>query len=118
MHKRLLANELSPDALINLEVRALMPKIEAHLLPKDVPTFSGRVELELVHGEKFVIEVPHPYGSPGHPLGWEGEITKFHACAALMPQALKNPQLERVIELCQHFEELEDVSVLIDALCV
>jgi hypothetical protein len=35
-----------------------------------------------------------------------------------MPQALKHPKLERVIELCQHFEELEDVSVLIDALCV
>jgi hypothetical protein len=65
-----------------------------------------------------VIEVPHPYGSPGNPLGWEGEISKFHACAALMPQALKHPKLERVIELCQHFEELEDVSVLIDALCV
>lgn len=118
VHKRLLANELSPDALLDPTVRALMPKIEAYLLPKDVPTFSGRVELELVQGQNFVIEVPHPYGSPGNPLGWEGEISKFHACAALMPQALKNSQLERVIELCQHFEELDDVSVLIDALCV
>jgi 2-methylcitrate dehydratase PrpD len=95
-----------------------MPKIEAYLLPKDVPTFSGRVELESVQGQNFVIEVPHPYGSPGNPLGWEGEISKFHACAALMPQALKNSQLEKVVDLCQHFEELDDVSVLIDALCV
>ena len=118
VHGRLLANELSPEALANVEVRGLMPKISAYLLPKEVPTFSGTVELETVRGKRLVVDVPHPYGSPGNPLGWAGELSKLHACAALLSSPMSPERIERVGQLCQHLEELEDVSVLIDAICL
>ena len=118
VHGRLLSNELSAAALANTEVRALMPKISAHLLPSEVPTFSGTVEVTTVQGKRFFVEVLHPYGSPGNPLGWEGEISKLHACAALTPKPMSADQVDKVGQLCRHLEELDDVSAVVDALCV
>ena len=116
VHGRLLSNELSDAALANAAVRTLMPKISAHLLPSDVPTFSGSVEVTTVQGERFSVEVLHPYGSPGNPLGWEGEISKLHACAALTPRPMPMDQVDKVGQLCRHLDELDDVSVVLEAL--
>jgi hypothetical protein len=74
---------------------------------------SAVVDILMKNGTKHSHTVDHPYGSPGNPLGWDGEIAKFRTCSSLSARPVSTDNIEKVIDMCMHLEEISDVTHIV-----
>ncbi len=117
----LLDGEITVDSFDN--ARRFAPDVAA-LLPKIALTFDDAIpnDFDLMHIDMTVIlaggrvlkqRVDKLSGWIGSPLTREQRMKKFHACAR---RVLAPDQAERIVELVENLEQLQDVGELMGLL--
>jgi 2-methylcitrate dehydratase PrpD len=77
---------------------------------------AGAVELLMRSGETVREQVDVPLGHPARPLSWDQLVDKFKDCASHAPYPLTEESLRKVIDLIDHLEDVDDVSLIPQAL--
>ncbi|NLO98342.1 MAG: MmgE/PrpD family protein [Peptococcaceae bacterium] len=95
--------------LCDLITWEINPEFEA-VYPKKYP---ARVTVTMEDGTKYVAEVEYPKGDPEYPATKEEVLTKFRANAA---NTIGKVKAERIIELVDKFETLENLNELFECL--
>jgi 2-methylcitrate dehydratase PrpD len=75
-----------------------------------------RVEISLVDGREYAMDLPDVLGAPGRPLSREQHLAKFRRAAASGLRPMPKAGIHRLIELVDQLETLPDVTQLVDAL--
>lgn len=99
------------DRIADAEILSFIERIEAQVDPeieKLGPQYRhmSRVSVETTDGRQFEHEERHRRGSPENPVSRDDLLEKFRALAAC---ALPKEKSERVIDLVDRLDELEDV---------
>jgi 2-methylcitrate dehydratase PrpD len=75
-----------------------------------------RVEISLLDGSELALDLPAVLGAPARPLGRERHLAKFRRAASSGLRPMSERNVERLIDLVDHLERLDDVRTLVDAL--
>lgn len=75
-----------------------------------------RVEISLHDGTELAIDLPAVLGAPSRPLGRARHLAKFRRAASSGLRPMSSANVERLIDLVDHLEQLDDVRTLVDAL--
>jgi len=108
--------DFTDEQVADTEVQALLSKVE-YLHPAEYRKFPSSLAQEVVvklnNGTEYSHKVNLPKGEPANPLTGEELLAKFIDCACLLlPQAV----IERVLDMVNNLESLDDISKLIDIL--
>ena len=76
----------------------------------------GRVEINTNEGGVFIKQVDFPYGSPENPMSSEELVRKFKDCLAYRVKPLSPKNMDKVVELLTHLEQVDNVSRVIELL--
>lgn len=96
------------------DVERLLPRVKLVAdpsIPNDFDRMHATVRITLATGERFEETVQRLSGWIGAPLSEAQRLSKFHACAR---RVLDRPAAERVAELVQRLDTLEDVREIMD----
>nr|WP_298099256.1 MmgE/PrpD family protein [uncultured Shinella sp.] len=102
--------------LNNTAVLALTDKTECVFdeeICRSIGVEPAIVTIETKSGAIYSERVNHALGSPENPVSEEALIAKFRDCAAYSKKPLSGETVDRIIELCLHLEELDDIGELI-----
>jgi len=73
---------------------------------------SAIIEAKLISGEVFTLHIDHCRGSESRPMTEADLSTKFRAQCS---QTMSSTEIDRLIDLCERIESLDDVSVILQA---
>ncbi len=76
----------------------------------------GVIEIVTKTGKRYHTEVPFAYGHPKNPITKEDLFTKFKDCARYSIKPLTKPRVERVIEILDNLEKVEDMKEVVKLL--
>lgn len=79
---------------------------------------SAKVEIVTKDGQVYKSRVDYPLGSPEKPMMFEDFRRKFKNCAAHPAPRLSDDQIERVIELTEQIELIDDVGKIMRLLTI
>jgi 2-methylcitrate dehydratase PrpD len=71
---------------------------------------SAKVEIATKDGQVYKSQVDYPLGSPEKPMSFDDCTRKFRNCASYPASKLSDDQIERVVELAEQMERLDDVG--------
>lgn len=119
-YRKLEIGDFSAEALADPLLLDLCAKTDAAYDPDLESTFSktmlpGRVRVELVDGTVYDERVDIVYGHPRNRMEWPDLVGKFRDCASYCKRELTADEVEAIASLVEHLEDLEDVSVLMEA---
>jgi 2-methylcitrate dehydratase PrpD len=89
-----------------------------HSLDTTEKSPSAKVEIITKDGQVYRSRVDYPLGSPQKPMMFEDFRRKFRNCAAYPTPRLSDDQIERVIELTDQIERLDDVGEIMRVLTI
>lgn len=75
-----------------------------------------RVEISLTDGRELALDLPAVLGAPGRPLDRDQHLAKFRRAATSGLRPMSSVGVERLIQLVDDLEQLDDVRRLVDAL--
>lgn len=75
-----------------------------------------RVEISLDDGREYAMDLPDVLGAPGRPLSRAQHLAKFRRAATSGLRSLSEAGTQRVIEIVDQLETLQDVTQLVDVL--
>jgi 2-methylcitrate dehydratase PrpD len=107
-------NPVEP-AVLQLASR-IYPEVDPTLEVLGVSTAPTVMEMVLASGEKLSARVDYIKGHPQNPMDFAGCVAKFKQCASYSVRLLTDQQLEEVIALIGHLEDVEDVRSIVDRL--
>ena len=115
LHGRLTWREFSAEALADPALQALMRRVHVQVSPSlpDSKEFPAEVQIVTVAGNTLTHRSEVPPGGSTRPLNDAQVIDKFRDCAA---GALSPAAIDRVIELVQALDSLDDVATLCELL--
>jgi 2-methylcitrate dehydratase PrpD len=73
----------------------------------------GRVEIKTKNGKVFSYQVDDPSGSPANPMTFDDCVRKFFDCAAHAARQLPKDHLDRVVEMVERLERVDDATEVI-----
>lgn len=119
-YRKLEIGDFSAEALVDPLLLDLCAKTDAAYDPDLESTFSktmlpGRVRVELADGTVYDERVDIVYGHPRNRMEWPDLVGKFRDCASYCKRELTADEIEAIASLVEHLEDLEDVSVLMEA---
>lgn len=119
-YRKLEIGDFSVAALADPLLRELCAKTDAAYDAALESDFSktmlpGRVRVELADGTVYDERVDIVYGHPRNRMAWPDLVGKFRDCASYAKRALSAEEVEAIAALVEHLEEVEDVSVLMEA---
>jgi 2-methylcitrate dehydratase PrpD len=53
------------------------------------------------------------YGHPQNPMSWEDLIRKFRDCASYSAKPIPEENIDRVVEMITHLENVQDVREIV-----
>ncbi len=74
-------------------------------------TLRGYTEIH-AKDQVFRAVVDAPYGDPANPLSMEDLIAKFKSCARLSASPMSDEQLDRIVDMVFHVEDVQHVEAL------
>jgi 2-methylcitrate dehydratase PrpD len=77
---------------------------------------SGKVQIELRNGKSHSKELDIAYGHPQNPIAWQDLIGKFRECASYSAKPISKQNVEEVIDMVNHLEEIDSVSRVLQIL--
>ncbi|MFC2020034.1 MmgE/PrpD family protein [Chloroflexota bacterium] len=109
--------DFTPEAIRNEVVLRMAQKV----IPKLYESLNrfgqepGIVEIRTSDGQVFSkrVEADSLYGSPKNPMSWDTVINKFKECASYAVKPVPSENLEKVIEMVQRLEEVDNVSSIV-----
>jgi 2-methylcitrate dehydratase PrpD len=104
--------DLQPNDAGLRQREALLLTSRMHLTVQEELGRSGIVEVALLDGRSASRRVDTPVGHPSNPMPAEMLQTKFFACAQHSSLDLSRESLERVVDLIEHIEDVEDIAVI------
>ena len=107
--------QFKDQKVVSPVVQELIKKIKL-ISPTDWPTgidLTQEVTIVLKDGEKYSCKVKKPKGDPENPLSEEERLTKFINCSTMAPIPI---DVERVLEIIDNVESLEDINRLMEIL--
>lgn len=99
-----------------LDTAAKITVVLDHSLDTTDKIPAGKIEIETLDGQIFKNRVDYPLGSPEKPMSFHDCARKFKSCAAYSTPGLSDSQVEGVIEMAAHMEELDDVGKIMKLL--
>lgn len=87
-----------------------------HSLDRSDKIPPGKVCVTTNIGQVYNSQVDYPLGSPERPISFEDCAMKFRSCAANSTPRLSNSQIEEVIQLVRHTEQLQNVGEIMKLL--
>lgn len=119
-YRKLEIGDFSAGALADPLLLDLCARTDAAYDPDLESTFSktmlpGRVRVELADGTVYDERVDIVYGHPRNRMEWPDLVGKFRDCASYCKRELTADEVEAIASLVEHLEDLEDVSVLMEA---
>ena len=87
-----------------------------HLTVEEDLRRSGIVEISLIDGRSASRRVDAPLGHLTNPMPRDALIAKFLDCAGHAATEIPRENLERVIDLVDHLEQVGDVAIIADLL--
>jgi len=107
--------------LKDISAEAINDPVTLQVAEKIVPKFDERfsirneigpamVEIELNNGQTCSKQVSIAYGHPQNPLTEQDFMAKFRDCCSQSVKPLPDENIERVIDMVGHLEEIDDVS--------
>lgn len=118
LHGDVQVSDFDPSALAESARHALAARIR--IVKDGNPAVNvlapQRVEISLHDGTEFAIDLPAVLGAPTRPLGRERHLAKFRRAASSGLRPMSPSNVERLIDLVDHLEQLDDVRTLVDAL--
>ncbi len=114
-----LAN-FTDEGLHDPEVLAMCEKIEWYQDEELVRETKGvdfsKITIELNDGRSFYQKVTDPLGSPTNPVTDDDIVAKFRDCCSHARKPISEENVNKLVDMCLHLEEVEDIRDLI-ALC-
>jgi len=117
LHGDVQVSDFDPGALTDPARHALAARIR--IVKDDNPAVNvlapQRVEISLHDGTDLAIDLPAVLGAPTRPLGRARHLAKFRRAASSGLRPMNSANVERLINLVDHLEQLDDVRTLVDA---
>ena len=112
---RVFIDEMSPEALEDPETLSLASRITPVRdlgCKTDLSVGAVQMELKTLGGERLVLDSDCPQGNPRRPASLDTYVEKFRKCAghAAVPFSLK--QIDALVEMITHLEQLDDLTRL------
>lgn len=107
--------DFTVEAIKNRSVLKLAQIVDGFLVPEmnRHGVGPGKVTIKMKDGQEFSEEVEHFLGSIERPMTLEDCIKKFRDCAACSIKPLDGEKTEKVIELINRLESLDDAAEII-----
>lgn len=99
-----------------LDTAAKITVVLDHSLDRSDKIPPGKVSVKTKAGQVYETQVDYPLGSPEKPMSFEDCAMKFRSCATYPSRRISDNQVEKVIELVKHMEQLENVEEIIKPL--
>lgn len=94
--------------------RELMQKVTTEMSP-ECGIFDGfTVTVTMEDGTVYEYSDDGLPGSEKCPMTWEQIENKFRKCVEFAAKPIPQEKLERLIYLCKHLEEVEDINEILD----
>lgn len=111
--RRVLIKDIVPEALND----TLVLQVAQRVFPKNDERFSitnkigpALVAIELTNGQSYSKQMEIAYGHPRNPMTEEDFLIKIKDCASQSVKPPSDEDVERIIDMGRHLEELDDVS--------
>ena len=112
----------TPEGLRDPELLKMAEKVRWVLAPElDEESFTkkgnqlppGKVAVTVRDGRTFTKRTDFPYGHHFNPIKSEDLVEKFRDCLAFSPRPIPLQDMERVIEMILHLEEVSDIREIL-----
>lgn len=94
--------------------KVLAEKFEWHpddeLIAEERGVDSAKIDITLKDGRTFFKKVSDPLGSVTNPMDDDAFFAKFRDCCTHGAVHMSEPTVEKLIDLCMHLEDVEDVG--------
>lgn len=71
------------------------------------------VKIELRNGKSYTKAVNFAYGNPQNPISWQDLTDKFRDCASYSARPISKENIERIIEMISHLDEIDNIAEII-----
>jgi 2-methylcitrate dehydratase PrpD len=88
-----------------------VPRINPELTSRGVE--PAIVEIKTKDGNRYIRREDYRKGSPENPMSAEDIIDKFRDCAKYGRKQISEQKIEKVIELVNNLEEVDDIGEII-----
>ncbi|MBQ3010098.1 MAG: MmgE/PrpD family protein [Oscillospiraceae bacterium] len=106
--------DFTQDKIQDPEKRALMQKVTIEIDPNR-PIFDGfTVVITMEDGTVYEYTDDGLPGSERNPMTWDQIENKFWKCVEFAAKPIPEEKLKKLIELCKHLEEVEDINEILD----
>jgi len=106
--------DFTPEAITHSEViqvaNKVTPKLDTRLSSRVIT--PAIIEVELYDGKRYRAEVEYPKGHPQNPLSMEDISDKLKDGISYAAKLISTQQIEDVIQIIKHLDEVDDVSVI------
>jgi 2-methylcitrate dehydratase PrpD len=118
VYKSVTLGHFTPQALLDQGVLDVAQKVTYEVIPK--PNWSelkqGLVQIRTKHEEINSKMVEFTYGHPKNPISQEALVTKFMDCAAHSAKQISKEDLNKLVELILHLEDVGNVGQIVEYL--
>jgi 2-methylcitrate dehydratase PrpD len=102
--------DLHPDAILDLERRAMMQRVRIVTNPDHADQFEGfPITIALKDGRSFTHVTPYVKGHTRNPMTWDDLSDKLNRCAPFAAISLPQAKLDGLVALCRDLEQVADM---------
>jgi len=112
VHRGVTLNHFTPQALRDPEVLEVAQKVTYELDSK-LEAKEGLVELKTKHGVARLKTPEFAYGHPNNPISKESLVRKFIDCAGHSVKQIPRENLNKLIELISHLEDVKNIGEIL-----
>lgn len=114
IHGEVFLDAFDEEEFSNPEKLELMQKVTVAISDDpNIPIFDGyTTEITMKNGEKYCMTENAVLGCMSNPMSWEQFEEKFYKCAPYCVNQLPEENLKKIVEMCKHLEDVEDMREL------
>ena len=113
VHRKVTLDHFTPEALRDNDVLEVTRKITYEAKPisrDDYASPKGLLQIKTRQEKIDSEEIEFLYGHPKNPISREALVAKFMDCAAYSARKIPDKDLNRIVELISHLEDVKDVG--------
>jgi 2-methylcitrate dehydratase PrpD len=120
LKRKVWIEEFSDEAIRRPEVLEICRRIKVVADPEkdalNVLIPPTDVEIETKDGQRYRMHVGMMPGHPENPLSWADLVQKLKDCVPWSAKPLSNQNIEKISQMVEHLEEVDDVTAVLDHL--
>ncbi|MFC1861981.1 MmgE/PrpD family protein [Chloroflexota bacterium] len=102
------------DSVVLELAQKVVPRMEPVTHDKDIG--FGTVEIKMKDGRVLTKAVVYAYGHPRNPMSREEMVSKFRDCVSYSVKPLEKAEVDKVIDLIFHLEQVENLNEVVQLL--